>query len=749
MKRLIPLCLLIPLLALAQGSPQCSQSQTLTTTGTTPVINTTTGASAGCVGWRLTWSVTGWTAMQIQIEGSQDNSSWAAFSGSTIVIEGSNPTNWTSATASNTIVVRASQPYVRVNVVSKTGSGSVKTTLYGYIGTSAQMDTGGGGATPFSAITSGTNTQAHMTVGTGAQLDTSGSGTIAATSAINLAGGSTGSVPYQSAVDTTGFAVPNATTTPKCFLQSGDGSTANAPAFGLCPSASLLIYYFSNTASSISTYLQMTSQPYTPKTTLTYTGQVGTVTNTLQNWATNANVPGLTFIPAGEYIFHVHASRNHAGSGTLQLRCQFVEVNSVGVDIAVIGTSELTPNLTASEVEYELAFADGNVYTLASAGSRIVARVQAVNTAIGTSSAATIYVGDEADTHISLPSNGGSSGAGGGGVTFYSRELTTFSGTEYFPVGGGSLPDTTEANVQTASPASATVANFFVNLSAPLGTGNSAVFTWRKGGASQAVTCTISGASATSCSDSSHFFNAASGDLLDVQAAVTGIVTVTPTVTMAATFGDINPASGQIPRTLGSAIVQTNFTIATDNLNTIATLVDVTAGNLMAVAYAYEGGNTPTVSDTQGTVYSLAVLASNLTASCSVGCRTAVFVGPILSSGPDTITATMAGAVAQRLAYYELAGYTALDATNTVTGATATTVTTSSANGLILAVFGSFSNSDSIAFQLPIVQGSATSGLDGLWTGAYVAGKPGTYNAIGVYSGTFADLQSSAVVSFK
>ena len=48
-------------------------------------------ATQGCVGWRLTWTVTGFSGATIQIEGSQDNSSWVAFSGA-VVIEGSNPT---------------------------------------------------------------------------------------------------------------------------------------------------------------------------------------------------------------------------------------------------------------------------------------------------------------------------------------------------------------------------------------------------------------------------------------------------------------------------------------------------------------------------------------------------------------------------------------------------------------------------------------------------------------------------------
>jgi hypothetical protein len=129
----------------AQNLPNCSQALTFTGVHAGAAISSTAGASQGCAGWRLTWQVAGSiSAATIQLEGSQNNSTWAAFSGA-LVIEGSNPTSWTSATVSNTIVVRASLPYVRVNVTGVTGTGSIKTLVLGYSGTSAQWDAGGGG----------------------------------------------------------------------------------------------------------------------------------------------------------------------------------------------------------------------------------------------------------------------------------------------------------------------------------------------------------------------------------------------------------------------------------------------------------------------------------------------------------------------------------------------------------------------------------------------------------------------------
>jgi hypothetical protein len=130
-----------------------------------------------------------------------------------------------------------------------------------------------------------------------------------------------------------------------------------------------------------------------------------------------------------------------------------------------------------------------------------------------------------------------SSSAGGGGLTIYSGSTVAYTGTMYFPVGGGASASSTEANVRTASSSAATISNMYVQLSAALGVGNSVVFTWRLGGVSQTLTCTISGASATSCNDTTHSFNVTAGGLVDIQAVVTGTVVVTPTTIIGTAFG--------------------------------------------------------------------------------------------------------------------------------------------------------------------------------------------------------------------
>lgn len=136
--------------------------------------------------------------------------------------------------------------------------------------------------------------------------------------------------------------------------------------------------------------------------------------------------------------------------------------------------------------------------------------------------------------------------ATGGGITMYSATgLTVTANTYYIPLGGGGSISTTETNVDIDSPAAATVTNMFVQLSVALGGGNSGVFTMRKAGVSQSVTCTISGGSATSCSDTTHSFSVSQGDLLAIQLVTTGTIVVTPNILIAAQFGNIT-ATGTV-----------------------------------------------------------------------------------------------------------------------------------------------------------------------------------------------------------
>src|SRR5437660_6911788 len=129
-------------------------------------------------------------------------------------------------------------------------------------------------------------------------------------------------------------------------------------------------------------------------------------------------------------------------------------------------------------------------------------------------------------------------GSPGGGIVGYSAtSVTLTAGTRYFPIVGGGSPSTTETDVDTEAPSAATITNFYASVSVALGAGNSAVFTYRDNAVGQSLTCTISGASATTCNDSTHSFNKVKGDLLIIQVVKSGTIVVTPTLVMTAQFG--------------------------------------------------------------------------------------------------------------------------------------------------------------------------------------------------------------------
>ena len=109
-----------------------------------------------------------------------------------------------------------------------TSSGTLALT---YSGTALPILNGGTGQTTanaaFNALTP------SQTSNSGKFLTTNGTDTswasVTASSATNLAGGTTGAVPYQSGVATTAFLSGNTTTTPNFYTSTGTGTLAQAP----------------------------------------------------------------------------------------------------------------------------------------------------------------------------------------------------------------------------------------------------------------------------------------------------------------------------------------------------------------------------------------------------------------------------------------------------------------------------------------------------------------------------------------
>ena len=229
---------------------------------------------------------------------------------------------------------------------------------------------------------------------------------------------------------------------------------------------------------------------------------------------------------------------------------------------------------------------------------------------------------DSGNMSTDCAASGGGSG-GGAGLPVYSANSIVLLGTQYIPVGGGAAVSSTESAVQVKAPAAATVSNLSVQLSAALGIGASAVFTWRDGGSSQALTCTISGVSATSCQDTTHSFSAAQGDEIDIQSVTTGAPAAV-TVVVATQYGISGSSGGgfiqpltapiaanfsQVNFNMGSGVVSTQVNNSTpvtsitinqndpNGLNEIAALAKspINAAFTITLGMSYLGGGTPCV----------------------------------------------------------------------------------------------------------------------------------------------------------
>lgn len=230
----------------------------------------------------------------------------------------------------------------------------------------------------------------------------------------------------------------------------------------------------------------------------------------------------------------------------------------------------------------------------------------------------------------------------GAGIVTYSGPSLTFSGTQFFPIGGGASASGTETNVDIDSPAAVTIQNMTVQMSAAPGVGNTVVYTWRKNAADTILTCTISGASATSCSDTTHNFSTASLDLLDIKAVTTGTIIGTPTVVMAAQVGI-------------AATATTAFSAISGGTNTTAAMVvgsgaSVNPGGTGVVNANQVNGATVPASQT-----SLATNSSGQIIAGSSGCG--------VSNSTVTFSVTGAGS--------------SISANGVVTGAAASSITIS------------------------------------------------------------------------
>lgn len=568
-------------MAVAQNTAQCQFRGTFTSasSGNAFANNTT---QPNCNVFALTWNSITFSALSIQIEGSDDGSSWTVYSGTSTVARGPNP----STALSGTIIVTpdAKIAFVRVRVTSVTGSGGINYQVYGYSGTSAALGSSAGGGGTCGALagdvtgTCAANTVVKVNgapvIANSPVVGTNSSGQIVAaslhTSWVADVGGSGVTI-------NTLICVTNPAQADECPTTAG----TNAPAvlgvalgtviaggsfFANSTPGSFQLCVFDNTAVLNDIVTTSTTTPgQCHDTGLTSVGTVslntpfvgiandsgtgtreiiffspGTFGTKQTTSGTVTNVTGVSPITStGGTTPAIGCAtcvvNNGANTGTTAFTLDASASTSANaVKVPVIAGAAPSSN---GAIVYDSTL--NNLHAPKSAADAVITQTTATSAGNGNcvnwiNSAGSLKLGD-----AGAPCGSGG-GTGGGVLTYSGPTLTILSGTSFCPVGGGGACSATETNVDIDSSAVSTVSNMYVQLSTALGVGNSVVVTWRKNASSQTVTCTISGAVATSCNDTTHSFAVAQSDLLDYQLVFSGTIIITPTITIMSQFGTVN-----------------------------------------------------------------------------------------------------------------------------------------------------------------------------------------------------------------
>jgi hypothetical protein len=200
----LPLIVFFAGVMLGQGTPvDCTPGTFTFTSATTGTAIANSNSVTPCAAWRVTYNSTGFSALSIRIETSPDNSTWSAVPNTLCssavqppcVIDGANPS---TATDNTTFAVRAYGRYVRLNVTTVTGSGTITARLFGYKGLSANAGSGGTGGGGSMTI-AGTTNQIAVT---GTCNDTAGTCTLKLPNPNVTIDASTGSVQTPGSVST-------------------------------------------------------------------------------------------------------------------------------------------------------------------------------------------------------------------------------------------------------------------------------------------------------------------------------------------------------------------------------------------------------------------------------------------------------------------------------------------------------------------------------------------------------------------
>lgn len=490
LKRTLFLWFLLPLWAGAQ-TPSCQFKSSDTAIGpftapgvkpANPGFANNTGA-INCNVFVATWNTTGFSAISLQLEGSDDGITFTAYSNSgcpgttpscVVPPAFSNP----STTLSGTIVVQTNSKNARVHLKlnSATGAGQVNFQVYGFNNVSpvAASGTGsGGGSTSWANITPGTNNKGFMQVQ---------SPTIIEPTAIS--GGGIYATQMVDAND-----LPAVTIT-----------TPGGPAIDLL-----------NVATSVG--------GGGAKVTVAAIGSDSNVGLDLRSKGTSTlTINGnCAFDPSGNVVCpgQITSGLSSGAAGGIAL-VQGTGLSTTPNAVTITVPTSVTPYL------YQIpgAAPAGAVSVLASATSGVQSWYNLTTTNGSTKVASA--TGTPATGNCATWSNGnladagfpcGSGSGGGGGIVSFSGNAGITLASQYAAL-DGSATSATEVKVQAPAPTTATLSNMRVSIESAAGGGISFTFVLRVNGVNQPITCTITDP-ATSCNDLVHSVSVAGGDLVN------------------------------------------------------------------------------------------------------------------------------------------------------------------------------------------------------------------------------------------
>lgn len=112
------------------------------------------------------------------------------------------------------------------------------------------------------------------------------------------------------------------------------------------------VFFLWASGSDVSTYRRLMDTPGQATSQLVATALGAAVTGTVATFITEPGVPGVDILPDGIWHLHVHAARTVGGNPT-NIMAEFFHRTVGGVETHH-GYSEISPQLTASETEYDL-----------------------------------------------------------------------------------------------------------------------------------------------------------------------------------------------------------------------------------------------------------------------------------------------------------------------------------------------------------------------------------------------------------